>query len=857
MPLRLDGLAPAAARDLVVVIERERDRALAAIRLARLIVEFDGSAVSVRDWARDFFDAAKTHQQLRGWLPREFTRIWHETKPAGFGELLNLPELAEHRAAQAGDILQAIDLWSADLDAYVSRWNTRFLESELTAYRFFFDHVERSPLTDEQARAVVCFDNRVQVIASAGSGKTSTMIAKAGYAVHRGIVPADRILLLAFNSTAARELQDRIDERLSPLGLPADQIRANTFHAFGLSVIGAATGRKPNLASWLQNPGGDIEKLARIIDELRDSDDAFRSDWDLYRMVFGRDSAGDDENDEPEADWWDASTKRNGHRTMRGEVVKSFGELQIANWLFYNGVEYDYEPRYEVDTADATHRQYMPDFYYPAISVYHEHFGVDENGHAPAEFIGYAAGMEWKRSTHSENGTDLIETTWGELRTGSLFDKLTHELESRGVELDPNPDRPVLGQPPIENERLIAIFRSFMVHAKGNCLSDAQLLEQALSQRRARSRHRHERFLALYRTIRDRWEAELAREQSIDFEDMLNLAADYIESGQYESPFDLVMVDEMQDASLARARLARSLVAKPGRHLFAVGDDWQSINRFAGADLAVMTQFESWFGEADVLKLERTFRCPQPICDVSSRFVMKNPNQLPKRVVSSTQEFPRSVAAIAAASDDHVGGVIRKQLGELNDQIGAGAVPAGRGGRVSVFILGRYRHQESLVPHRELKKWRHLDVKFSTVHASKGLEADYVIIPGLTRDGAAFPSRASDDPVLRLAMPMSEKFRHAEERRLFYVALTRARRSVTLLTVSGRESPFLVELVKEQNVRLTKASGGESQVIPCRVCADGVMVPRKSKYGRFYGCSNFPKCQATMREADVAQAEAH
>lgn len=462
--------------------------------------------------------------------------------------------------------------------------------------------------------------------------------------------------------------------------------------------------------------------------------------------------------------------------------------------------------------------------------------------------------MEWKRSTHAQHGTDLIETTWGELRTGELFGKLAHELTSRGLELDPNPDRPVPGQPPIENERLIGVFRSFMLHAKGNRLSDEQLREQALAHRRARTRHRHERLLALYRTIRDRWEAELAREQSIDFEDMLNQAADHIESGRYESPFDLVMVDEMQDASAARARLARALVAKPGRYLFAVGDDWQSINRFAGADLGVMTQFETWFGEGEVLKLERTFRCPQPICNVSSRFVMKNPNQLPKRVVSSTQEYPPSIVAVAAASDDHVGSVIRKQLADLNEQIESGGVPAGRGGRVTVFVLGRYRHQESLVPHRDLKKWRHLAVKFSTIHSSKGLEADYVIIPGLTRDGAAFASRASDDPVLRLAMPMSENFRHAEERRLLYVALTRARRSVTLLTVTGRESPFLVELVKEQNVRLTKASGGESHVIPCRACADGVMVPRKSRYGRFYGCSNFPKCQATMKEHEAERA---
>ena len=216
-----------------------------------------------------------------------------------------------------------------------------------------------------------------------------------------------------------------------------------------------------------------------------------------------------------------------------------------------------------------------------------------------------------------------------------------------------------------------------MVHAKSNRLSDEQLLERARAESRDRFRFRHEMFLRLYRTIRLQWEAELAKHDSIDFEDMLNLAADHVEAGRCNSPFRLVMVDEMQDASAARARLARALVAEPGHYLFAVGDDWQSINRFAGADLSVMTNFEDWFGPGEILRLERTFRCPQPICDLSSRFVMKNPAQLPKSVVSSTAEHPPSFVAIAAASDEQVAGVIRKHLAELNDRIASGTRAGG------------------------------------------------------------------------------------------------------------------------------------------------------------------------------------
>lgn len=849
-PLHLRGLSRRDARDLRDAVESGRERVLAVIRLAKSIEEFDQLAQVVRDWARNFFEAAKTHRYEHGWLTREFTSTWQQSRPTGrFAELLDLPELAEHRAEQPGDILEAIELWTSDLSEYVARWNDRFLEQELESYRSFFDNVESSPLTDEQSRAVVCFDNRVQLVASAGSGKTSTMIAKAGYAVHRGLVLPEQILMLAFNSKAATELQQRITERLAPLGLAADQIVARTFHSFGLSVIGQATGRKPSLAPWVEQ-GSDVEKLARIVDELRDADPAFRTEWDLFRMVFGRDlpEFGQEEAD---PDGWDPVTRREGFQTLAGEVVKSQGERLIADWLFYNGVEYEYESSYEVDTADADHRQYHPDFFYPGIGVYHEHFALDRDGQPPEEFVGYLEGVHWKRALHAKHGTTLIETTMAELWDGAAFAALTSELTSRGIILDPNPDRPVIGQPAMENERLVGTLRSFMVHAKSNRLSDEQLLERAQEESRDRFRFRHEIFLRLYRVIRLRWEDELRKHDSIDFEDMLNLAADHVEAGTWSSPFRLVMVDEMQDASAARARLARALVAGPGHYLFAVGDDWQSINRFAGADLSVMTNFEDWFGEGEILRLERTFRCPQPICDLSSRFVMKNPLQLSKRVVSSTPEHPPTFVAIATASDDHVHGVIRQHLAQLNDRVASGVVPPGRGGKASVFILGRYRHQESLVPHSAMKQWKHLDVQFSTIHASKGLEADYVVIPGLTRDKSAFPSKVADDPVLRLAMPAREPFPFAEERRLFYVALTRARRSVTLVTVQHRVSSFLTELVREQGLRLVNADGGRAMVIPCPTCEDGTMVPRSSKHGRFYGCSNFPKCRQTMKEAEA------
>jgi DNA helicase IV len=738
-------------------------------------------------------------------------------------------------------------LWTDGVGNSVDARNERFLRSELRTCREFFEKVERSPLTEEQARAVICFDNRVQVIASAGSGKTSTMVAKAGYALHRGLVPADKILLLAFNKDAAEELKERIRTRLHPLGLPAAGISAQTFHSFGLDVIGRATGRKPALAPWLTD-GTEHDRLLEIINDLRGSDRGFRRRWDFFRIVLGQDlpEFGQEETD-PED--WDPGNRTTGFRTLQGEVVKSQAERTIADWLFYNGVRYVYEPEYEHPTADATHRQYSPDFYYPDINAYHEHFALDQHGNPPAAFQGYLEGVHWKRALHQHHGTILLETTMAGVWDGTAFDYLEREMEFRGLKLAPDPNRPVPGRRPIENEQLVRTLRTFLIHAKSNQLSDHDLRDRLRAQPGWRFRFRHTVFLSLFAPIRRKWDEALSAGNYIDFEDMLNQAADHLESGRWDSGYDLVMVDEMQDASHARARLAKALVNRPGRYLFAVGDDWQSINRFAGADLSVMTDFSRWFGEGTTLRLERTFRSPQSLCDISSTFIRKNPQQLSKRVSSTRAEFPPTLQAVSVPHPSGLTAVIERHLDHLNRGLSTGDFHRSADGKAQVMILGRYRHEEQYVPagNGSLKRPNHLSVGFNTIHGSKGLEADYVIILGLTKGSYGFPSTIIDDPVLQIAMPKGDTFPQAEERRLFYVALTRAKRSVLLLTVDNKASPFLTELIREHGLAIQNKDGNPAKTTLCTACGTGFMVQRKGPYGTFYGCSHFPKCRNTTK----------
>lgn len=827
---KVDGLSNDDAKELARCVAQT----IRHIRVAEVLQDFDAALQPVTDWVSSTRGACRAQLAAKGWLTHEFKDVQSARKPHGLEGLLSEPAVSQRLEQQAQPVKDAVSLWIQDFAEVADRINERHLAKELTEFKSFFEQVEKSPLTEEQAKAVVCFESRVLLVASAGSGKTSTMVAKAGYALKKGYFEAEKILLLAFNKDAAAELRERIKSRLEPLELPADKVAAKTFHAFGLDIIGAATGKRPTVAPWLESSGQDLSMLLELVDELKDRDVDFRTSWDLFRVVFGQDLPKFGKEQEA-PDSWDKDRRETGFWTLNGEVVKSRGEQLIANWLFYNGVKYEYESSYRVDTADAQHRQYRPDFYFPDVDVYLEHWAVDENGVPPPEFRGYKEGMAWKRQLHQTNGSTLLETTMADLWTGSAFRYLTQELAKIGIALDPNPDRDGKGRKPIENPRLASTFRAFLTHVKSNQLSVVLLKQRLESGVAGRFRFRHQMFLGLFEKVWAAWEARLKAQGFIDFEDMLGMAADCVESGRWQSPYELVMVDEFQDVSQARARLIACLLKVPGRCLFAVGDDWQSINRFAGSDLAVMTDFDTKFGKSVTLRLETTFRCPQSLCNISSSFVQKNPVQLRKKVHSVTPDVEQSVRIIQVNHESKIQAAIVKRVQELAVEHSTAGKP------LRIYILGRYRKEREHLPAGFGD--RRVQVEFITAHSSKGLEADHVIIPRMTSETMGFPSRIEDDPVLQLAMPGGDSFDDAEERRLFYVALTRAKSSVTLITIAHKESPFIAELVKEHRLPVMDLDGEVGGARVCPACGDGFIVQRSGPYGPFLSCNRFPKCR--------------
>ena len=379
----------------------------------------------------------------------------------------------------------------------IKRRNERFVTREIVRCKDFFDDVEKTSLTTEQRIASVVFEDRNLLVAAAGSGKTSTIVGKIGYALlTKQYAPRD-ILVLAFNNDAAAELDERINATLAAQLPEGVRINAKTFHALGLEILAAAEGKKPSVANSAEGRGSaDTMFVVRLVRQCIRSDAAFAADWVTFRTVCFKPARNPAEFDSLD-DWkafvranGDYSDGKGGFLTIQGEIVKSQGELAIANWLYFQGVEYEYERPYEYETADLDHRQYRPDFYLPAIRTYLEHYALDKNGRPPAAFgTKYVESMKWKAELHAAKATTLITTIFADFVSGELFPKLEVELKARGQKFSPRPIDAVLKRlNKFQKANFSSFLRTAMKHAKSNEVDEATLLSRAEEQSRALSR---------------------------------------------------------------------------------------------------------------------------------------------------------------------------------------------------------------------------------------------------------------------------------------------------------------------------------------------------------------------------------
>jgi len=703
----------------------------------------------------------------------------------------------------------------------ISERNEAFIELETKKFEGFFNQIEKYPLTKSQTRSIIIDEYANLVVAGAGTGKTSTIVGKAAYILKKGLAKPEEVLLLSFGRDVNKEMQKRIGS----LGLNLD---VKTFHSLGLSIIAQVEGKKPSVSEISTDKlklDTEIEGFikANLHDELFSKllNEYFLFHIHQYESIFNFKSRGE----------YIDYLKKQEVRSLNGDKVKSFEECEIANFLYVNGINYEYEREYEVSTSSRKYRQYRPDFFLNDYGIYIEHFALDENGNTPT-FIDqerYIGEINWKRRQHATNETKLIETYSYEKSNGNLLRNLEEKLQKYDVKFKKLPEEKVFEE--INKlgyvSRFAALSSTFLNLYKSSNLSIKDLKEKA---EQSKSKARSQAFVHLFSCILTSYNNLLIASGEVDFNDMISFSERYVAANKQQAKYRYILVDEFQDISQSRARLLKTLLDQnPDCKLFCVGDDWQSIYRFTGSDLSLMTEFQKHFGYTKSLMLEETFRFNDKICDFSSKFIQQNPNQIPKSLLTIEKAEKQTVKVILTDCELDS---INQVLGDINSRSLK---------KADVFIIGRYNYQQPEDLNEFRQRFPRLSIKFITAHSSKGTEADYVILVGMKSGVYGFPCQIVDDPLLDLVLAKTDTFPNAEERRLFYVAVTRARKEVYLLADRKPASEFITEILN--NGYEVNAIGRSPNATKCPECQTGNIEPITWNDSTFFSCSNYPYCR--------------
>lgn len=725
------------------------------------------------------------------------------------------------------------------LSQQIIQHNDYAVSIKIQAAYSLIGNVEGRKLDLQQMTCIIKEAHNHLVIAGAGTGKTTTVVGKIKYLLKTAkCLPSD-ILVLSFTNASASEMSERI------LAETGQNIAASTFHKLGLNIISQVDGIMPkitqiNLRSFVKEQLLLNMKSSTYLNML--------SSYLLYCRVVAKSEFEFKTQKE-----YDEYLKLNPPTTVNNEIVKSYGEMDIANFLTQNNIRYIYEHPYIIDTRTSEYGQYHPDFYLPDYNIYIEYFGVNRNIEVPSYFKGannmsatevYRASMEWKRSTHRENQTVMIECYAYEKFEGILLDNLKEKLEEESVVFKPISPAELWNQVSSDSNSLfdgiIELFETLinLIKSNGYDITTVRQLNNI-----GNHTQNNNLILSLLEPIYNSYCRYLSTNKEIDFNDMINLASEYVKQGKYTNPYNYVIVDEYQDISKARFTLLESLRKSRDYDLFCVGDDWQSIYRFAGSDIGFILDFSKYWGATVISKIETTYRFSQELIEISGRFIMQNPVQIKKSIKGITNDFGFPLGEISGYTDKFA---IEFMTKKLND------IPKGS----SIFFIGRYSFDAKLLNDSEFFSCQYnktsglIDVKyksrpdltmsFLTAHKSKGLQADYVFIINNKKSRMGFPSKIQDAPILNLLLENCDQYPHAEERRLFYVALTRAKKKVYILTVSGQESEFASELKKRYTEELKK------EQFECPLCG-GRLLKKTGPYGEFFGCSNYRTTGCTYK----------
>lgn len=727
----------------------------------------------------------------------------------------------------------------------IKKLNERMLDDEIKDNPEFFKDI-----TDlNKRRAIVIDENNVKVNAGAGTGKTFTIQNKVKYLIEKRGISPKKILCLCYTGDGAEDLNKKVNKNRDE----NNQVEACTFHEFCRRVAkkcGEDKGR-PNrrlLKDIIINYSmelADDEKLIKLIDYFSYyiNSPADKEDINTYDELL------DYENERDLKTLRKKFYESGANYTMKGETVDSIGELIIANYLFRHDIDYVYGEEYKSKLIEIVQRflysgnsfslislelqkewfenfiseyswkTYVPDFYLPEKDIYLEHFGI---GHSDNEkWLGkdYEPQIKRKIKYHELHQTKLIKTYYY-LEDGILPEKLEELLRDNDVTIGHKDPKEILDVLQKTNKikdfdnfnKLIESFINIFEAQNKEKNQFDSFIKMNESESDGYKRNRQKLFLDIVRDIYDIY-YESNEGKRIDHNREVSLALELIQTNRYSASYDYIFIDEYQDINPIRSLLLQNLQKITNAKLFVVGDDWQSIYKFNGSDLNLFIDFDKHFPNSEFINLQENRRNYDRLNRISSRFIMRNEKQEKKKLISKKRNNPNPINIVYYSLNPKSNKVLK--LYSIILRI------AKRNPKSRILLLGRNNNDINEFTNKnaifqsfdytdKIKCLQNpkLDMTFMTIHSSKGLEYDDVIILNFKDKLNGFPNKIEDDSVLHF-LKEKEKCPYAEERRLLYVALTRTLNDVYLLAPTYKESVFIEELsnkhkVKQLSLRIDK-----------------------------------------------------
>lgn len=736
------------------------------------------------------------------------------------------------------------------------------ISPELTTYfNHIFDEYDPTIKLDQDQIDVILDDSNFSlIIAGAGTGKTTTMVAKVKYLVDIQKVDPRKILVLSYARKNVVELRNKINEALN---IPAD---ISTFHSLGYKYIRSIF-QDLKCSVIDDNRRRDIFtkffKTEVYPDNIADFIEVFNTDYIKgYRWFYGnffkenyqnfisfdeyfkayKNKKLSEINDLKQAlnELINERTYCEHPKTIRGEFVKSSGEAIIANFFTRNGIDYQYEKIYEEVLPD--NATYRPDFTLQigGQTIYVEYFGIKDK--STPYTIAYAKNRAKKEQYHREHGNKFISLEYDP--DNNYLKILETELKNYGFKFNPRSDRELYeilldSNPLAELFNLETFFFKVIDSVKSSPDRDnySDIITKELNnfnntfnenltpeQSKKIAINQWKWFLKFFKFYQN--ELHPSKQfHEFDYADLIYFAHKYIKELDKNSfNYDYVLIDEYQDISLERYHLLKETIERTKAKLTAIGDDWQSIYAFSGSRIEYMYNFKKYFPEAKQLSIRKTFRNTQSLINTAGEFIMRNENQIKKTLISSKTNIQRPILFLFFDSEKNT----PQENGEIEILHESILRVHKNFPDDTILVLGRRNSDiNKLFNYKTINQddtesflfKNDLDTKIQvintadknflidamTIHKSKGLTYDWVFITGLDKN---FPLKDRNDFWLIQLFKnkkIDEQIEDAEERRVFYVALTRCTKKVILLTNhnSSKRSKFIDELsqiIKDEEI---------------------------------------------------------